>query len=129
MSAGQAGAVAAGPQTTAARPATRPSRGVAPTMDHRIEDLPLTKLRRLLERRAVPLLEIPEIPGNAPYYRTFWQPASQVAVSVVGTYGEYSTPDKLRVGDVHALHARMTVDEVERRRSVSERQAGSVRTP
>ncbi|MFG2490415.1 hypothetical protein ACGFSD_04970 [Streptomyces caniferus] len=75
------------------------------------------KLRRLLERRGVPLLEIPEIPANAPYFRTFWQPGSQVAVSVIGTYGEYSTPDNLRVGDVYSIHAPMTAEEVEGRRA------------
>ncbi|MDN3293992.1 hypothetical protein QWM81_08020 [Streptomyces ficellus] len=71
------------------------------------------KLQRLLQRRGVPLLEIPAGPANAPYYRAFWQPDSQVAVSVIGTYGEYSTPDKLRVGDVYTIHAPMTADEVE----------------
>ncbi|MFC8831262.1 hypothetical protein ACFT9I_38670 [Streptomyces sp. NPDC057137] len=67
--------------------------------------LRFAKLRRLLERRGVPLLEIPEIPVNAPYFRTFWQPDSRVAVSVIGTYGEYSTPDNLRVGDVYSIQA------------------------
>ncbi|MDW4911517.1 hypothetical protein RB628_41110, partial [Streptomyces sp. ADMS] len=57
------------------------------------------KLQRLLARRGVPLLEIPEIPTFAPYFRTFWQPDSRVAVTVIGTYGEYYTPDNLRVGD------------------------------
>ncbi|MGX8903745.1 hypothetical protein ACR820_00405 [Streptomyces netropsis] len=75
------------------------------------------KLQRLLERRGVPLLKIPEDPANAPYYRTFWQPDSQVAVSVIGTYGEYSTPDNLRVGDVDSIRAPMTADEVEWRRA------------
>ncbi|WP_371614278.1 hypothetical protein [Streptomyces sp. NBC_00454] len=75
------------------------------------------KLRRLLERRGVPLLEIPEIPANAPYFRTFWQPASQVAVSVIGACGEYRTPDKLRVGDVYSIQAPMAAEEVEWRRS------------
>lgn len=75
------------------------------------------KLRRLLERRGVPLLEIPEDPANAPYFRTFWQPHSQVAVSVIGTYGEYSTPDNLRVGDVYRIQAPMTAGEVEWRRA------------
>ncbi|MEU8033332.1 hypothetical protein AB0C13_32715 [Streptomyces sp. NPDC049099] len=75
------------------------------------------KLQRLLVRRGVALLEIPEIPANAPYYRTFWQPASQVAVSVIGTYGEYSTPDNLRVGDVYGIQAPMAADEVEWRRA------------
>ncbi|MFB7665142.1 hypothetical protein ACFC1R_14475 [Kitasatospora sp. NPDC056138] len=74
------------------------------------------KLQRLLERRGIPLLEIPD-PANAPYYRTFWQPDSQVAVLVVGTYGEYSTPDNLRVGDVYNIQAPVTVGEVERRRA------------
>ncbi|MFE4920371.1 hypothetical protein [Streptomyces sp. NPDC056661] len=74
------------------------------------------KLQRLLERRGVPLLEIPEIPANAPYFRTFWQPDSHVAVSVIGTYGEYSTPDQLRVGDVYKILAPMAAEEVEWRR-------------
>lgn len=74
------------------------------------------KLRRLLARRGVPLLEIPEVPANAPYFRTFWQPDSQAAVSVMATYGEYSTPDNLRVGDVYNIQAPMTAREVERRR-------------
>ncbi|GAA3179110.1 hypothetical protein GCM10017688_34810 [Streptomyces ramulosus] len=74
------------------------------------------KLRRLLERRGVPLLEIPEIPANAPYFRTFWQPDSQVAVSTIGTHGEYSTPDNLKVGDVYSIHAPMTAEEVECRK-------------
>jgi hypothetical protein len=75
------------------------------------------KLRRLLVRRGVPLVEIPEIPANSPYFRTFWQPASHVAVSVIGTYGEYSTPDNLRVGDVYSVQAPMTPGEVEWRRA------------
>ncbi|MGW6024734.1 hypothetical protein [Streptomyces sp. NPDC055099] len=74
------------------------------------------KLRRLLDRRGVPLLEIPELPANAPYFRTFWQPDSRVAVCVIGTYGEYSTPDKLRVGDVYSIQAPLTAEEVEWRR-------------
>ncbi|MFF9864134.1 hypothetical protein ACF1G0_01700 [Streptomyces sp. NPDC013953] len=61
------------------------------------------KLRRLLERRGVPLVEVPEVPANAPYYRRFRQPGSGVEVSVIGTYGEYSTPDALRVGDVYSI--------------------------
>ncbi|MFF5126070.1 hypothetical protein ACFY41_03910 [Streptomyces syringium] len=75
------------------------------------------KLQRLLERRGVPLLEIPESPANAPYYRTFWQPDSRVTVSVIGAYGEYSTPDHLRVGDVDSIRAPLTADEVEWRRA------------
>ncbi|MFE0193548.1 hypothetical protein [Streptomyces sp. NPDC058989] len=74
------------------------------------------KLRRLLERRGIPLTEIPEYPSNVPYYRTFWQPDSHVAVSVIGTYGEYSTPDDLRVGDVYSLQAPVSFDEVAWRR-------------
>ncbi|MGW4892261.1 hypothetical protein ACWEQL_08335 [Kitasatospora sp. NPDC004240] len=75
------------------------------------------KLRRLLDRRGVPLLEIPEIPANAPHYRTFWQPDSRVAVLVIAAHGEYSTPDDLRVGDVYKILAPMTVEEVQRRRA------------
>ncbi|MGW1373928.1 hypothetical protein ACWD6P_06540 [Streptomyces sp. NPDC002446] len=75
--------------------------------------LRFAKLQRLLQRRGVPLLEIPELPANAPYYRTFWQPDSHVAVSVIGTHGEYSTPSDLRVGDVYSIRAPMTADEVE----------------
>lgn len=71
------------------------------------------KLRRLLDRSGVPLLEVPELRANAPYFRTFWQPDSRVAVSVIGTYGEYSTPDKLRVGDVYSIQAPLTAEEVE----------------
>ncbi|MEV8477463.1 hypothetical protein [Streptomyces sp. NPDC051173] len=62
------------------------------------------KLRRLLERRGVPLVEIPD-PANAPYYRRFWQPDSGVSVSVIAGYGEYSTPDNLKVGDVNSIQA------------------------
>ncbi|MFE0632711.1 hypothetical protein ACFW3D_37875 [Streptomyces sp. NPDC058864] len=79
------------------------------------------KLRRLLERRGVPLLEIPEIPANAPYFRTFWQPGSLAAVSVVGTYDRYSTPDDLRVGDVYKVHAPVSAEEVEWRRARGKR--------
>ncbi|MFH8612846.1 hypothetical protein ACH4D5_35775 [Streptomyces sp. NPDC018029] len=63
------------------------------------------KLQRLLGRRGIPLLEVPEIPANAPYFRTFQQPDSRVTVSVIGTYGEHSTPDNLRVGDVYSIQA------------------------
>ncbi|MFD8073376.1 hypothetical protein ACFV3E_12065 [Streptomyces sp. NPDC059718] len=76
------------------------------------------KLRRLLDRRGVPLLEIPELPANAPYFHTFWQPGSHVAVSVIGTYGEYSTPDNLRVGDVYRIQAPVPAEEVEWRRTL-----------
>ncbi|GGV25468.1 hypothetical protein GCM10010277_06460 [Streptomyces longisporoflavus] len=75
------------------------------------------KLQRLLDRRGVRLLEIPELPANAPYFRTFWQPDSRVAVSVIGTYGEYSTPDELRVGDVYGIQAPLSAGEVESRRA------------
>ncbi|MFJ8646427.1 hypothetical protein ACIRNI_09910 [Streptomyces sp. NPDC093546] len=67
--------------------------------------LRFAKLRRLLERRGVPLVEVPETPANAPFYRRFRQPGSGVEVSVIGTYGEFSTPDSLRVGDVYSLQA------------------------
>ncbi|MFF2363861.1 hypothetical protein ACFVU0_14270 [Streptomyces sp. NPDC058122] len=80
--------------------------------------LRFAKLERLLKRRGVPLLEIPEIPANAPYFRTFWQSDSQVAVSVIGTYGEYSTPSNLRVGDVYRIQAPMSAKEVESRTRV-----------
>ncbi|WP_441248564.1 hypothetical protein [Kitasatospora sp. McL0602] len=63
------------------------------------------KLQRLLGRRGVPLLEVPESPANAPYFRKFWQPDSQVAVSVIGTCGEYRTPANLQVGDVYKIQA------------------------
>lgn len=76
------------------------------------------KLRRLLDRRGVPLLEISEIPPTAPYFRTFWQPGSHVAVSVIGTYGTYSTPDNLRVGDVYKIQAPVPAEEVEWRRTL-----------
>jgi hypothetical protein len=75
------------------------------------------KLHRLLVRRDVHLKEVPAIPASAPHFRTFWQPGSHVAVTVVSAYGEYSTPDGLRVGDVYSLHAPMTAAEVEWRRT------------
>ncbi|MFF3013272.1 hypothetical protein [Streptomyces sp. NPDC057939] len=89
--------------------------------------LRFAKLQRLLERRGVPLVEVPESEGNAPYYRTFLQPASRVSVSVIGTYGEYSTPEGLRVGDVYSIGAPMTDEEVEHRvsRAARRRQAPS----
>ncbi|MFD6274400.1 hypothetical protein ACFWFI_02205 [Streptomyces sp. NPDC060209] len=73
------------------------------------------KLRRLLDRRGVPLVEIPEYPANAPHYRTFWQPGSRTAVSFVAVHGEYSTPGGLRVGDVYSIQAPVTAQEVELR--------------
>jgi hypothetical protein len=79
--------------------------------------LRFAKLQRLLARRGVPLLEIPEIPANTPYFRTFWQPDSHVAVSVIGAYGEHSTPDHLRVGDVYSVQAPMAAGEVEWRKA------------
>ncbi|MBC2875990.1 MULTISPECIES: hypothetical protein [Streptomyces] len=78
--------------------------------------LRFAKLRRLLERRGVPLVEIPEDPANAPYYRTFWQPESEVEISVIGMREEYRTPSGLRVGDVSAIRAPLTADGVEIRR-------------
>ncbi|MGW3648847.1 hypothetical protein [Streptomyces sp. NPDC000878] len=75
------------------------------------------KLQRLLTRRGVPLVEIPEIPTTGPYFRTFWQPDSHVAVTVIGTHGEYETPDDLRVGDVYSVHGPVAAEEVAWRRA------------
>ncbi|WP_405535664.1 hypothetical protein OG787_17095 [Streptomyces sp. NBC_00075] len=75
------------------------------------------KLQRLLTRRGVPLVEIPEIPGTGPYFRTFWQPDSRVAITVIGTYGEHETPDDLRVGDVYSVHGPLRAEEVAWRRA------------
>lgn len=75
------------------------------------------KLRRLLERRGVPLVEIPAYPCDAPYLRTFLQPGSRVAVSVIGAHGEYSTPDNLRVGDVYNIQTSMTREDEAARRA------------
>ncbi|MCY0935145.1 hypothetical protein [Streptomyces sp. H34-S4] len=75
------------------------------------------KLRRLLERRGVPLVEIPEYSCNAPYFRTFLQPDSRVAVTVIGAHGEYSTPDNLRVGDVYNIQTSMTPEDEAARRA------------
>ncbi|ARZ66010.1 hypothetical protein SMD11_0344 [Streptomyces albireticuli] len=74
------------------------------------------KLRRLLERRGTPLLEIPD-PSNAPNYRTFWQPDSLVSISVLSAHEEFLTPDDLRIGDVYSISAPTTPEEVEWRRS------------
>ncbi|MFJ8858600.1 hypothetical protein ACIRD8_09200 [Streptomyces sp. NPDC102451] len=60
-------------------------------------------------------MEIPEYPGNAPHYRTFWQPGSLTAVSFVAERGEYSTPAGLRVGDVYGIQAPVTAQDVELR--------------
>ncbi|MFF3722588.1 hypothetical protein ACFYYM_09485 [Streptomyces erythrochromogenes] len=62
------------------------------------------KLHRLLERRGAPLVHVPEAAPNAPYFRTYEHPASRATVTVIGTYGEYSTPRNLRPGDVYAIH-------------------------
>ncbi|MFF4243768.1 hypothetical protein ACFYY2_04765 [Streptomyces sp. NPDC001822] len=70
------------------------------------------KLRGLLHRRGVPLVEIPEYAANTPHYRTFWQPASQTAVTFVAVRGEYSTPAALRPGDVYGITSPVTADEV-----------------
>ncbi|MFB7648941.1 hypothetical protein ACFXPM_12235 [Streptomyces sp. NPDC059095] len=102
----------------------RLSRGDRSSVNERLREqygrfthrLRFEKLRRLLERRGVSLVEVPD-PGNAPYYRTFWQPDSQVAVSVIAGYGQYSTPDHMRVGDVYSILAPMTAAEVEWRRA------------
>ncbi|WP_327228089.1 hypothetical protein OG229_35215 [Streptomyces platensis] len=75
------------------------------------------KLRRLLEKRGTPLVEVPDFPSQAPYYRVYWQPTSQVSLSVIRAHGKYATPDDLRVGDVYRILAPMTPEEVEWRRS------------
>ncbi|MFD9902919.1 hypothetical protein [Streptomyces sp. NPDC059063] len=64
--------------------------------------LRFAKVRRLLERRGVPLVELPD-PANSPHYRRFWQPDSQVSVSVIGTREEFLTPSRLRTDDVYAI--------------------------
>ncbi|WP_424888226.1 hypothetical protein [Streptomyces sp. XH2] len=71
------------------------------------------KLQRLLERRGTTLLEIPD-PWNAPNYRLYWQPESQVSVSVVAEREEYLTPGNLRPGDVYRISAPMPPEQVER---------------
>ncbi|MEU1373242.1 hypothetical protein ABZ442_06210 [Streptomyces triculaminicus] len=73
------------------------------------------KVRRLLAKRGTALVEVPEDPVQAPYYRTFWQPDSLVAVSVIGAREEGITPSGLRVGDVYSVTGPMTPDEVEYR--------------
>ncbi|MEW2585643.1 hypothetical protein [Streptomyces virginiae] len=62
------------------------------------------KLHRLLERRGAPLVPAPEAPPNTPYFRTHEHPASRATVTVISTYGEYSTPRNMRPGDVYAIH-------------------------
>ncbi|MFE2125942.1 hypothetical protein [Streptomyces amritsarensis] len=62
------------------------------------------KLHRLLERRGAPLVRASEAAPNTPYFRTYEHPASRATVTVIGTYGEYSTPRNLRPGDVYAIH-------------------------
>ncbi|MCD9144951.1 hypothetical protein [Streptomyces albireticuli] len=74
------------------------------------------KLRRLLERRGTPLLEIPD-PSNAPNYRAYWQPDSQVSLSVIAAHEEFLTPGNLRIGDVYSITAPTTPEEVAWRRS------------
>ncbi|MFE1172942.1 hypothetical protein [Streptomyces sp. NPDC058773] len=75
------------------------------------------KLRRLLERRGTPLVEVPELPVQAAHYRLYWQPASQVSIRVIRAHGKYATPDSLRIGDVYHILAPMTPGEVEWHRS------------
>ncbi|MEU8684074.1 hypothetical protein [Streptomyces sp. NPDC048611] len=75
------------------------------------------KLRRLLERRGTPLVEVPEYPSQSAHYRVYWQPDSQVSVRVIRAHGRYATPDDLRVGDVYHILAPMTHGEVEWRTS------------
>lgn len=62
-------------------------------------------------------MEVPDFPSQAPYYRVYWQPTSQVSLSVIRAHGKYATPDDLRVGDVYHILAPMTPEEVEWRRS------------
>lgn len=78
--------------------------------------LPFEKLRRLLDRRGVPLVEIPEPSVNGPYYRTYWQPGSLTAVTFVAVRDAYSTPGDLRAGDVYRITVPVTAQEVEMRR-------------
>ncbi|WP_329231459.1 hypothetical protein OG488_21315 [Streptomyces sp. NBC_01460] len=73
------------------------------------------KLQRLLDRRGVPLVEIPESPANGPSYRTFWQPGSRTAVSFVAVRGAGGTPGDPPVGDVYRIQAPVTAAEVEMR--------------
>ncbi|GHF56601.1 hypothetical protein GCM10010218_42420 [Streptomyces mashuensis] len=67
--------------------------------------LPFEKLARMLERRGTPLVEVAEDPANAPYYRRFWQPRAEVAISVIGLRETGITPSHLRSGDVYSISA------------------------
>ncbi|MFH8407110.1 hypothetical protein ACH4FX_20280 [Streptomyces sp. NPDC018019] len=69
-------------------------------------------LRQRLEKRGAALLEIPGYAGNAPYYRTYWQPDSLVSVTVIAARGEYSTPERARIGDVYTIGSPVTAEEV-----------------
>ncbi|MFE6184958.1 hypothetical protein ACFQ6U_11100 [Streptomyces sp. NPDC056465] len=71
------------------------------------------KLQRLLDRRGVPLVEIPETPANGPQYRTFWQPGSRTAVSFIAVRGDGDRPGAPPAGDVYRIHAPVTAAEVE----------------
>lgn len=64
--------------------------------------LRFAKLRALLDRRGVPLLEVPS-PMGAPAHRLFRRPASGVTVTVVAAREPYATPQGLRPGDVYAI--------------------------
>ncbi|GAA4936047.1 hypothetical protein ACFPM3_06205 [Streptomyces coeruleoprunus] len=77
--------------------------------------LRFAKLRTLLERRGVPLVEITH-PANAPHYQEFWQPESRVSIMVVGTRAEYITPSALRSGDVYRISGVLPAAVVEARR-------------
>ncbi|MEU5657244.1 hypothetical protein ABZ802_16700 [Streptomyces sp. NPDC047737] len=74
--------------------------------------LPFEKLRRLLDRRGVPLVEIPEPAANAPRFRTFWQPGSLTAVHFIGARDPHRAPGELRVGDVYRIEAPVTAQQV-----------------
>lgn len=82
------------------------------------------KLRRLLDRRGVPLVEIPEYAANAPRFRTFWQPGSLTAVSFVAARDPHRTPGDLPVGDVWRIEAPVTAQQVAWREERHARAAG-----
>ncbi|MFE5241013.1 MULTISPECIES: hypothetical protein [unclassified Streptomyces] len=67
------------------------------------------KLHRLLDRRGVPLVEIPEPAANGPRYRTFWQPGSRTAVSFTTSRDTGGRPGSPPVGEVYRIQAPVTV--------------------
>ncbi|MEV4442019.1 hypothetical protein AB0K09_24025 [Streptomyces sp. NPDC049577] len=65
--------------------------------------LPFEKLRRMLEKRGVPLVEVPE-DGNAPEIVRYVQPRSRVDLYVVRSHPEWRTPPhNERIGDVRSI--------------------------